>query len=147
MRRLRSCRARVLALGTLTLLVAAACTPSASTAQPLQGNGGGGATTVGSVTASVDPADVMFVIPAGTEAATERDEAAFQFPAPIRLQAGHAVAITNQDDAMHYFFDIPIAPGETIRKVFPRAGIFVYQGGESCSTGHSSAIWVRVDPS
>jgi hypothetical protein len=99
------------------------------------------------VTGSAGLADVTFVIPAGTQAAAERDEAAFQFPAPIRLRDGQAVAITNHDDAMHYFFDMPIAPGETIRKVFPRPGIFVYQGGESCSTGAASTIWVRVDAS
>jgi hypothetical protein len=92
-------------------------------------------------------ADVTLVIPDGTEAAFERgDMTAFQFPEQIRLQTGQAVVITNHDHAMHYFFDVPIAPGQTIRKTFERTGTFVYQGGLSCSMGQSSnAIWVRVD--
>ena len=46
---------------------------------------------------------------------------------------------------MHYFFDIPVAPGQTIRKVFPRSGEFVYQGGLSCSISRSNTIKVRVE--
>jgi hypothetical protein len=91
--------------------------------------------------------DVDFVIPPGTEAALERDEPAFRFPDAIRLQPGRAVSVTNQDYAMHYFFDMPVAPGQTVRKVFPRTGVFVYHGGESCSIGQGSTIWVQVEPS
>jgi uncharacterized membrane-anchored protein len=91
------------------------------------------------------PKDVAFVIPAGTEAALVRGEAAFQFPDEIQLQAGHSVVITNQDHAMHYFFDIPVAPGQTIRKPFTRAGVFVYQGGLSCSISRTNTIKVRVE--
>jgi hypothetical protein len=91
--------------------------------------------------------DVEFVIPPGTEAAQSRDEPAFQFPDVIRLQPGQTVSVTNHDYAMHYFFDLPIAPGQTVRKAFPRAGVFVYQGGESCSLGQVSTIWVQVAPS
>ena len=90
-------------------------------------------------------ADVAFVIPSGTEAALERGETAFQFPDEISVQAGRSVVITNQDFAMHYFFDIPVAPGQTIRKPFPRAGEFVYQGGLSCSISRSNTIRVRVE--
>jgi hypothetical protein len=90
--------------------------------------------------------DVTFVIPAGTEAAFERgDDSAFQFPDEIQLQAGQSVVITNRDYAMHYFFDIPVAPGQTIRKPFPRAGAFVYQGGLSCSISRTNSIKVRVN--
>jgi hypothetical protein len=94
---------------------------------------------------SAPPTDVTFVIPSGTEAALDRGERAFQFPDEIHVQAGHSVVITNQDYAMHYFFDIPVAPGQTIRKPFPRAGDFVYQGGLSCSISRSNTIKVRVD--
>jgi hypothetical protein len=94
---------------------------------------------------SAPPANVSFVIPAGTEAALGRGEPAFQFPEEIDLHAGQAVVITNDDHAMHYFFDIPIAPGETIRKPFPHTGEFVYQGGLSCSISRSNAIKVRVE--
>src|SRR5262249_61119287 len=90
--------------------------------------------------------DVTFVIPAGTEAALERgDLAAFHFPDPIQVQAGQSVVVTNHDHAMHYFFDMPIAPGETIRKPFPRPGMFVYDGGLSCSLSGHGAIMVHVD--
>jgi hypothetical protein len=89
--------------------------------------------------------DVVFVIPVGTEAALERGEPAFQFPERIDVRAGSSVVITNQDRAMHYFFDIPVAPGQTIHKVFARPGEFVYQGGLSCSISRSNAIKVRVD--
>ena len=89
--------------------------------------------------------DVAFVIPSGTQAALERGEPAFQFPDEIRVQAGQSVVITNQDDAMHYFFDIPVAPGQTIRKPFPRSGAFVYQGGLSCSISRSNRIRVNVE--
>jgi len=128
-----------LLLGLLALLVvlgAASCAPAPSTPSPVtEGRG-----------MAANP-DVDFVIPAGTQAALERDEPAFQFPDVIHLQSGQAVSITNHDYAMHYFFDLPIAPGQTVRKVFPRAGVFVYQGGESCSIGHGSTIWVHVEQS
>ncbi len=90
------------------------------------------------------PRDVEFVIPAGTEAALNRGEPAFQFPDEIDVPAGQSVVITNQDNAMHYFFDIPVAPGQTIRKAFPRTGLFVYQGGLSCSISRANTIKVRV---
>jgi hypothetical protein len=88
--------------------------------------------------------DVEFVIPSGTESALNRGEPAFQFPEEIVVPAGGSVVITNHDNAMHYFFDIPVAPGQTIRKAFPRAGSFVYQGGMSCSISRTNTIKVRV---
>ena len=91
------------------------------------------------------PADVEFVIPSGTDAALEHGEPAFQFPDEILVQAGQSIIITNDDYAMHYFFDIPIAPGQTIRKPFPRVGEFVYRGGLSCSISRSNTIKVRVE--
>jgi hypothetical protein len=90
-------------------------------------------------------ADVVFVIPSGTEAALERGEPAFQFPEQIRVRAGQSVVITNHDYAMHYFFDIPVAPEQTIRKPFPRSGDFVYQGGLSCSISRGNIIKVHAD--
>ncbi len=95
--------------------------------------------------ASSTPAEVVFVIPLGTEVALEHGDPAFRFPEEIRLQAGQAVVITNRDQAMHYFFDIPVAPGQTIRKPFGRRGEFVYQGGLSCSISRSNTIKVRVE--
>jgi hypothetical protein len=103
--------------------------------------------TTGCTSANVaapPPVDVTFVIPSGTELALERGEPAFQFPDEIQVPAGRSVVITNQDFAMHYFFDIPVAPGQTIRKPFGRAGEFVYQGGLSCSISRTNTIRVRV---
>ena len=97
------------ALLGLVGLMAATCSPSAAIPVP------------------TPPSDVTFVIPSGTEAALEQGEPAFQFPDEIRVQAGQSVVITNHDYAMHYFFDIPLAPGQTIRKPFLRTGDFVYQ--------------------
>ena len=108
--------------GVLVLLVTA-CAP-VSSAQP--------------------PSDVAFEIPVGTEAALERGESAFRFPEEIDLTAGQSVVIKNDDHAMHYFFDIPVAPGQTIRKEFPRSGAFVYQGGLSCSISRTNTIMVHV---
>jgi hypothetical protein len=88
--------------------------------------------------------EVAFVIPAGTEAALERGESAFRFPEEIDLAAGQSVVIKNDDHAMHYFFDIPVGPGQTIRKEFPRSGAFVYQGGLSCSISRTNTIMVHV---
>lgn len=34
---------------------------------------------------------------------------------------------------MHYFFDVPIAPGRSLRMTFNRAGTFRYRGALSCS--------------
>src|SRR5690348_3171213 len=116
----------MLAISMLGMLVAVACS-SASTPARLTGG------------------DVTYVIPEGTEAALERGEPAFQFPPEIRVGVGKSVVITNQDYAMHYFFDIPVAPGQTIRKPFPRAGEFVYQGGLSCSISRSNSIKVRAE--
>jgi len=87
---------------------------------------------------------VSFVIPPGTEAAMERGDAAFEFPDPIDVPTGGAVVITNHDVAMHYFFDVPISPGQTISKTFPRSGDFVYQGGLSCSLSHAHTIRVHA---
>jgi hypothetical protein len=95
--------------------------------------------------ATATPHETTFVIPSGTEAALEAGEPAFQFPDEIQLEAGESVVVRNEDHAMHYFFDIPVAPGQTISKPFPRAGLFVYQGGLSCSISRTNAIRVRVD--
>jgi hypothetical protein len=117
--------AMLLGAGVL-LLLTAACAPTSGTAK-------------------APPGDMTFVIPTGTEAALERGEPGFQFPEEIVLKAGQSVVITNRDYTMHYFFDIPVAPGETIRKPFPRAGAFVYQGGLSCSISPTNTIKVRVE--
>jgi hypothetical protein len=123
-----ACRSRIFCLSGLGVLVGLLLLVLAACAAPPAPTG-----------------DVTFVIPTGTEAALDRGEVAFQFPEEIHVAAGHSVVITNHDVAMHYFFDIPVAPEQSIRKTFPRSGVFVYQGGLSCSISRSNAIRVNVE--
>jgi hypothetical protein len=90
------------------------------------------------------PQDLVFVIPAGTFAAEMRGEPSFSLPSPIHVTVGQAIAIRNEDQAMHYFFDVPIAPGQTIRKTFNEPGSFGYRPGLSCSLGRDGSITVDV---
>jgi hypothetical protein len=119
---------RIGCLVGLTAVLATACMTPATSAAP------------------ATPADVVFVIPPGAEADMERGDPSFAFPDEIVLHAGQPVVITNHDYAMHYFFDIPISPGQTVQKVFLSPGTFVYQGGLSCSMSEApSAVYVRVE--
>jgi hypothetical protein len=120
----------ILVVTGLLVLLLSACAPSAAPATSA---------------APESTADVTFDIPPGTEAALDRGEPGFQFPEDIQLKAGQSVLVANHDYAMHYFFDIPIAPEQTIRKPFPRAGSFVYQGGMSCSISRTNTIKVHVE--
>ncbi len=79
------------------------------------------------------PPDITFVIPTGAAAAQMRGEAIFTLPSELHLVAGQSVVIANNDQAMHYFFDVPIAPGHSLRMTFNRVGIFRYRGALSCS--------------
>jgi hypothetical protein len=90
------------------------------------------------------PSDLVFVIPRGTAVAGMRGQATFSFPTPIQVQAGQGIEVKNEDQAMHYFFDMPVAPGQTVRKVFTHAGSFMYSGGLSCSVASMSSIRVVV---
>ncbi len=94
------------------------------------------------------PEDVVFVIPPGTAAAAMRGEPAFALPKEIRLVPGGSIVIRNEDQAMHYFFDTPVAPGTTYRRTFSQAGRFGYSGGLSCSIdkGGWNGVIVDVDP-
>jgi hypothetical protein len=90
------------------------------------------------------PADLAFVIPAGTAAAAMRGEAAFALPAEIHLAPGQAIAIRNDDQAMHYFFSEPIAPGQTYRRVFAQSGRYGHTSALSCSLATLSSVRVVV---
>ncbi|MER3405375.1 MAG: hypothetical protein C4289_09645, partial [Chloroflexota bacterium] len=79
------------------------------------------------------PGDVTFVIPAGAATAQMRGETTFALASELHLVAGQSVVIVNNDQAMHYFFDVPIAPGRSLRMTFNRAGTFRYRGALSCS--------------
>ena len=57
---------------------------------------------------------------------------------------GQSVVIRNEDEAMHYFFDAPIAPGQTLRRTFSKAGTYGYRGGLSCSLTEQRTLTVEV---
>lgn len=91
-------------------------------------------------------AERLFVVPAGTFAAELRGEPAFALPDRIRLRAGQSITIRNEDRAMHYFFDAPIAPGQSLRKTFNQPGVFGYQPGLSCSLAREGGVTIEVAP-
>jgi hypothetical protein len=90
---------------------------------------------------------VVFVIPPGTALAQMRGEEAFRLPPVIELTAGQSIAVRNEDNAMHYFFSMPIAPGQTVRKKFDATGQFGYTSVLSCSLAEVDSLKVVVNPS
>lgn len=93
------------------------------------------------------PPDVEIVIPLGAAEASERGAPIFSMPTEFRLVAGQSITIRNQDQAMHYFFETPIYPGQTFRKTFDRPGRFGYSTVLSCSIGGVDSLTVLVAPS
>jgi hypothetical protein len=90
------------------------------------------------------PDDLLYVIPPGTAQAQMRGEEAYTIPPEIALVAGQAIAVRNEDSAMHYFFSMPIAPGQTVRKVFPQPGDFGYSTILSCSIARTETLAIHV---
>ncbi|MCC7107505.1 MAG: hypothetical protein IT307_20400 [Chloroflexi bacterium] len=154
--------ARVLALTlfvALALLGSAACAPSQFT--PLVPSAPGAPAPIapraplgaqapiarslsGHAGAVGEPGELLFVIPAGTFAAEVAGEPSFSLPPTIPVVVGQTIAIRNNDQAMHYFFDAPIAPGQTVRKAFLRPGSYSYSPGLSCSLAKGAPITVKV---
>jgi hypothetical protein len=133
-------RAVALGLGPVALLAAAACAgprPGARTGSPLA--------QPGLAPARPAPAeDVLFVIPPDTAAARMRGDPAFALPPVITVEAGQGIAVRNEDAAMHYFFSMPIAPGQTVRQVFDRPGTYGYSTILSCSIASAETLTVEV---
>jgi plastocyanin len=96
--------------------------------------------------AATPPPDVVFVVPLGTAAAELRGEDLLQIPSPIKLVAGQRVVFKNEDVAMHYFFQQPVAPGQTLERTFDRPGTYTWSGVLSCSIGKASSLRVQVSP-
>jgi hypothetical protein len=90
------------------------------------------------------PPDVVLVVPPGTFAAEMRGEPAFSMPSHIRLVVGQSITVRNDDQAMHYFFDVPVAPGQSFRKTFSKPGSFGYSPGLSCSLAREGGVTVEV---
>lgn len=99
-----------------------------------------------SATAPATSPDLLFVIPPGTAAMKMRGEPAFSLPPVIQIQAGQAIAVQNNDQAMHYFFSLPVAPGQTIRRTFLTVGRFGYNTLQSCSIADVEILTVDVAP-
>src|SRR5205823_14880266 len=91
------------------------------------------------------PPDLVFVISPGTFAAEARGEPAFTIPSEIHVALGQSIVVHNEDQAMHYFFNVPIAPGESFRKTFDRSGKVGYNPGLSCSLAKGGSVMVEVD--
>ena len=94
--------------------------------------------------AAVTPPDLVIVIPRGTASADMRGEPIFTIPSEMTLLSGQSIVIQNDDQAMHYFAEVPIAPGQTYRKVFGRLGSFGYGGVLSCSIAERKTVTVTV---
>ncbi|MFN8526470.1 MAG: hypothetical protein U0821_25495 [Chloroflexota bacterium] len=88
--------------------------------------------------------DVNFVIPFGAAAAEMRGEAILAVPPRVELRPGQTIAIRNDDQAMHYFFETPISPGQTLRKSFETPGRHTYSLTLSCSIANTSTLTVDV---
>lgn len=91
------------------------------------------------------PQDLVFRIPPGAAAAFLRGEAAPTVPDIIRITRDQGITIRNEDSAMHYFFYLPIPPGQTVRKTFEQPGAYGYSGVASCSIARLKSITVIVD--
>jgi hypothetical protein len=123
----------LLALGALLTLMTATAGCAAPMTRPL-------------TAPAAPPAEVLYVIPAGTAAARMRGESVMTVPQQMTLTVGQTVAVRNDDAAMHYFFYAPIAPGQTFRKTFSQAGTFGYSGFLSCSVADFDSLSVEVTP-
>jgi hypothetical protein len=92
------------------------------------------------------PPDVVFVIPLGTAAAQMRGDPAFKLPPTIDVVVGQRIVVRNEDQAMHYFFYMPIMPGQEVSKTFDQVGHYGYSTVLSCSIGGVETLSVRVAP-
>jgi hypothetical protein len=94
------------------------------------------------------PPDLIFVIPPGAAAAQMRgDPDAFRLPAEMHVVVGQRIVVRNEDQAMHYFFYMPIAPGQEVLKAFDQPGQYGYSTIYSCSlAGGVDTLSVHVSP-
>jgi hypothetical protein len=97
-------------------------------------------------TAATVPPDLAFTIPRGTAQAELRGEAQPILPQPLKVKVGQRIVIRNEDQAMHYFFEMPVAPGQELIKSYDQPGRFTYSGIRSCSVGGISKLSVEIEP-
>ena len=129
----------------LVLVLTSACTRT--TATPLPGASAALGTAASVAGAAAPAEDLVFVIPLGTAAAQMRgDPDAYTLPPEIDVVVGQRIVVRNQDNAMHYFFYMPIAPGQEVVKTFDQPGQYGYSSLFSCSIGKPESVGVRVAP-
>lgn len=90
------------------------------------------------------PPEVNLAIPSGAYQASLRDEAVNGMPERLDLVVGQSVVIRNDDQAIHYFADVMIWPGQSVRKTFTDEGEFRYRGGLSCSVNADRGMVIVV---
>lgn len=88
--------------------------------------------------------NVEFTIESGALARQLRGQTIELIPTEIELVAGQSIVIHNEDQALHYFLDSPIWPGETLTKQFDEPGTFRYSGAFTCSIGSGTSLTVLV---
>lgn len=127
---------RAIALATLALLGLATAACAAPAGRPMP------------PAVQAVPQDLVFVIPLGAAAAQMRgDPDAFHLPPEIDLVAGQRIVVRNDDQAMHYFFYMPIAPGQEVSRTFDQPGQYGYSTIYSCSlTAGVDTLSVHVAP-
>jgi hypothetical protein len=88
--------------------------------------------------------DVVFTMERGALARHLRGERGPLLPAEIEMVAGQSIVILNHDQALHYFLDTSLRPGESLRKTFDEPGYYRYSGAFTCSTGTGSTLTIHV---
>ena len=70
------------------------------------------------------PPNLVFVIPRGTASADMRGAPIFTVPSAMTVLSGQSMVIQNDDQVMHYFAEVPIAPGRYLSQGVWAAGAF-----------------------
>ncbi len=90
--------------------------------------------------------DLTITIPPGAALAEMSGAVSVAIPTTLRVVVGQRIVVRNDDQAMHYFLERPIAPGDTLVQSFATAGRFRFAGMRSCSVGQISTLTVEVLP-
>jgi len=90
--------------------------------------------------------DLTITIPPGAPLAEMSGAVSVAMPSTLRVVVGQRILVRNDDQAMHYFLERPIAPGDTLVQTFASAGTFRFAGMRSCSVGQISSLTVEVLP-
>lgn len=86
------------------------------------------------------PADIRFVIPAGTGVAIDAGEPVEIIPADLTVEVGDVLELDNEDDRGHIVGPFYVGAGETLRQRFSAPGEFV----GVCTVHPSGQVTVTV---